>query len=209
MAIEQVSDRDNLQRTADLAKKIHSLCETRKPSTFEQPTKGANFDVRSVAIPPITLALPNDITLALIDGGCPSQVAQSLSDTFIRSARLIQAKYESLYRETCQKWIHHQAADAHSPSPASLGPIIESQYKNQLRIAKQLATERGRVLSLRHNAIQQTRSKPAFNQVNGPCFKTMTILTCWLRNSCLFLKNIFNATHTLQRQTELHWLGNL
>ena len=188
MVSEPLSDLEALRSSLLVARKQHALCGSPRPATGGTPTK-------PVVIPPIALTIPCEITQSLIDRGFTAAVAQSLSHAFIQSAHRIRARFDSLYRETCQKWITRRL----DTSISGLGPIIELQYKNQLCIAEKLVVDRGHALSQCRQSVQPSRSKPAFNQVSSLFFDTPSVLNSPIRNLYPFLRNISNTTHIPQR----------
>jgi len=206
MGPEQISDRETLERSLVLARKIHSIYGSRRQHNPAHLTPDTNTPPET--IPPITLAIPNDITQSLIDGGCSPAAARTVSQTFVQSSHHIRAKYEALYHEACQKWIRHRSSDPNSPSVSGLAAIVQKQYRHQLLAAEKLAVDRARALSEPqcHVENRSSRSKPAFNQASNQFMLWWRLNNIGLRNLCPYSRNISNTTHILHQQTELRWL---
>ena len=190
----------------DLLRRIHfTASKSTNDESLIQSSGMVNVDTPVLDLPP-----PEDITIPLINIGCPSLIARELSDAYSRSANEIHATYEAIHRNTMDKAKRHLVADPGMlRSFQRLLPVVECQYQEEIQSLKQLAFDR--VHKLKQTPRFTSSSKPVFNQV----WKRLSYFI-WLsyrfttsRNSCPCLKNILNTIPTLLRLIEPRWPGNL
>jgi len=129
-----------------------------------EPPQPSDCDIDNSIIPSLFLPIPGGIASCLVGTGCPSGVARSLSDAFLRAANQINEGYQTTYRQSCKA-----LAQKMPFQPSRLArrlenvrSVFERQYRDRILAAEQLAMDRAQEYQV---AARAAHTKPTFNQV--------------------------------------------
>lgn len=156
MNCSKMSYQDTLHNILSFAQSIKASSKLAKPP----PPRTAHRSPAS--LPTLSLPIPDGISSSLLGPiACSPTAALSLSQAFARSARRLRAAHESAYQELA---IQVSSDPLHRVKQLnSLKSFLENQYREQLRVAEQLAIDQAQ----QQLNSQQSKQRPAFNQVSG------------------------------------------
>jgi hypothetical protein len=154
---------DKLQCIINAAEslKLPAYAALRKAGKQPQPD---GPDMANLVIPSPFFPIPDSIASSLINTGCSSGTARSLSDAFLRAAHQINDGYQATYRQSCKALAQQMPTQPNRlvRRLEHVRSVFERQYRDRILAAEQLAMDRAQAHQL---AARAAHSKPTFNQV--------------------------------------------